>query len=229
MARLVSVALVMLVFGIIPAHAVVLCAKPRTDGTFNTSIKLREACKPAEQVLDPEGLGLRGPAGPAGPAGQTGRSVTVVDANGLYVGVVSNAFASGADVVRRINGLLMAFGFDISGFRGTQFGLFFTTTDCTGTPHLPLADGGGTLVPLPTYVSPSGVAYYATPPSTSLTISSVLTYSYGESTCVGDNGTFTPPNSCCLLSTPSFPSVGDVATFDLNSLGLAPPFHTEGP
>jgi hypothetical protein len=54
------------------AAAVVLCAQPRGDGTFNTTVKLREMCKAHERQLDPDALGLRGPAGPKGDTGDPG-------------------------------------------------------------------------------------------------------------------------------------------------------------
>ena len=40
------------------ASAAVLCAKPRKDGTFNTGVKIREACKPGEVQLDAAAVGL---------------------------------------------------------------------------------------------------------------------------------------------------------------------------
>src|SRR5262245_18022652 len=54
------------------ADAVVLCAKPRADGTFSTSVKIREACRTSETRLDPGALGLQGPPGATGPVGPTG-------------------------------------------------------------------------------------------------------------------------------------------------------------
>src|SRR5262245_20231322 len=65
-----------------PAQAVVLCAKPRSDGTFNTSVRIREACKAGETQLDPGALGLQGPQGPTGPA------ALLKDAMGVVVGVM---------------------------------------------------------------------------------------------------------------------------------------------
>jgi hypothetical protein len=44
-------------------NAAVLCAKPRSDGTFSTSVKIREACTPREMQLDPAALHLQGPPG----------------------------------------------------------------------------------------------------------------------------------------------------------------------
>jgi hypothetical protein len=59
-------------------RSAVLCARPKSDGSFNTTVKLRGTCKPSETVLDPAALGLRGPqgeqgaTGPEGPAGPQG-------------------------------------------------------------------------------------------------------------------------------------------------------------
>ena len=36
------------------AHAAVLCAQRGRDGTFSTTVKIREACRPAEVTLTPE-------------------------------------------------------------------------------------------------------------------------------------------------------------------------------
>jgi len=55
-----------------PAHAAVLCAKTRADGTFNSSVKLREQCKSREVRLAPTSLGLEGEQGPTGPQGAVG-------------------------------------------------------------------------------------------------------------------------------------------------------------
>src|SRR5262245_47210049 len=51
------------------ADAAMLCARPRSDGTFSTSVKIREVCTVREAPLDPLALGLTGPPGPAGPPG----------------------------------------------------------------------------------------------------------------------------------------------------------------
>ena len=40
------------------ARAAVLCAKPRKDGTFNSSVKIREACKQNEVELAPGLVGF---------------------------------------------------------------------------------------------------------------------------------------------------------------------------
>src|SRR5262249_37261604 len=67
----------------LPAGAVSLCAKAKADGSFNTSVKIRTACKPGETQLDPGALGLQGPPGPPG-----GPGIFVVDADNAVVGTV---------------------------------------------------------------------------------------------------------------------------------------------
>ena len=42
-----------------------LCAKPRSDGTYNASVKVREACKAGETQLDAAEIGAQGPVGPS--------------------------------------------------------------------------------------------------------------------------------------------------------------------
>lgn len=41
------------------AESPVLCAKPRRDGTFNASLKIRESCTPKEQLLNLAAVGLQ--------------------------------------------------------------------------------------------------------------------------------------------------------------------------
>lgn len=54
----------------LPVSAVALCAKQRSDGTFNSSVRIREACKAREAQLDPPALVLQGSDGPPGPVGK---------------------------------------------------------------------------------------------------------------------------------------------------------------
>ena len=54
------------------ADAVVLCAKPKKNGTFNTSVMIREACRKSETQLDLAALGVQGLQGPQGDAGPAG-------------------------------------------------------------------------------------------------------------------------------------------------------------
>jgi hypothetical protein len=48
-----AVLLVLLSLTATTAHSAVLCARPRRDGTFNSTVKVREACRPHEVQLDP--------------------------------------------------------------------------------------------------------------------------------------------------------------------------------
>jgi hypothetical protein len=65
-----------LLVGTANANAVVLCAKPKKDGTFDTSVLIRESCRGDEQQLDPGVLGLQGPPGPAGSPGECSCTTT---------------------------------------------------------------------------------------------------------------------------------------------------------
>jgi hypothetical protein len=56
MRAFVSVAVAVLVSS--TAHAAVLCAKPRKDGTFDTAVRIRETCKATEVVLGRAGVGF---------------------------------------------------------------------------------------------------------------------------------------------------------------------------
>jgi hypothetical protein len=70
-----SVATLVVVFmSVTAAHAAVLCAKQRSDGTFNSSVRIREACKSRETELDPVGLDLQGEQGAVGPPGEKGEA-----------------------------------------------------------------------------------------------------------------------------------------------------------
>ncbi len=66
----------------IPAEGVVLCAKPRANGTYSTTMKVREACVGKETTLDPAALGLQGPPGPPGPSA----SLRILDSADSAVG-----------------------------------------------------------------------------------------------------------------------------------------------
>ena len=65
-------ALVCLVLCVSTAPAAVLCARQKAGGIFTATVKIRTACRPSETPLDPDALGLRGPAGPPGPPGDPG-------------------------------------------------------------------------------------------------------------------------------------------------------------
>jgi hypothetical protein len=137
------------------AHAVVLCARQKADGTFNSSVRIREACRPTETQLDPIGLGLQGPAGTIGPSGPTGSvgpqgpagpTPVVKDANGMLVGVVVGTApigdpvsaqppGNGVTVIRRVGPVPIEFYVTDTGFPEREHaGLEFSNANCTGTP-----------------------------------------------------------------------------------------------
>ncbi len=116
-----------------PAYALVLCARPRADGSISTSLKVREVCKLTEMQLDPIGLGLQGPPGPQGEPGSPGPAGTppmVVDANAVEVGLWDLE-----------GGVVRSFGSRRSKFVLTgqgaitfaeQYPLLYESTNCTG-------------------------------------------------------------------------------------------------
>src|SRR5262249_11842190 len=132
----------------VAVHAVVLCARPRGDGTFNTSVKLRESCKAGETTLDPATLGLQGPPGPTGPTGgqgapgeqgavgppgSSGTGLVVKDANGTIVGAaIDRGFVAvnvdGQSIMLRLNATT-GFAEDPDPLFGN---FFFVNPDCTG-------------------------------------------------------------------------------------------------
>jgi len=63
----------------VPAESVVLCAKQRSDGTFSSTVKIRETCAGREVALDPVALGLQGPKGDPGEPAPTSCSTTYTD------------------------------------------------------------------------------------------------------------------------------------------------------
>jgi hypothetical protein len=61
-----------IIAGVASADAAVLCARRRSDGTFNGNVAIREVCRESETRLDPVSLGLQEPSGPQGPASLDG-------------------------------------------------------------------------------------------------------------------------------------------------------------
>jgi hypothetical protein len=92
----ISVSVLSLTFAL-PVDAVVLCAKQRSDGTFNSSVRIREACKSRETQLDPVALGLEGPQGEQGQQGEPGQagSFEVQDGLGNTVGTLIGKHTNG--------------------------------------------------------------------------------------------------------------------------------------
>jgi len=162
--------------------------------------------------------------------------LVVRDANGAPVGPVVDALVlngSPSDtevgIVRRLNGLPVRLSVSSDGFVETSLLLDYVSADCTGAPLL------ATTVTQPLPFIPHaqvarGVAYYAA----------------GLPIAVNPGSFEAPEDQGCLNGTP-LPSHGTccypgsrcadlpcgfgvpVATTDLSTLGLVPPFHVEGP
>lgn len=112
----------------IPAEGVVLCAKPRANGTYSTTIKIREACVGKETTLDPAALGLQGPPGPPGPS----PGLRILDSADSAVG---HAAGPSTVVVASPSGTLLL---DVapSGFIG-RGPLLYQNGICTGSAFIP--------------------------------------------------------------------------------------------
>ena len=232
------------------AGAVVLCAHPRADGTFNTTVKIREACRNSELQLDPLALGLQGPPGPPGLPGPAA-GVTVRDANGAIIGAWKPEPANAGQAMLTLSGNAVALQVLPYGLYDSQIvKTYHESADCSGPPLLrdDVVADGGTANPGFLFVYQGfdldGTAYYPHALRFSSTLGSydyagcAVCAPYGCSCaplttpggCSTAGGTFTPPNECCFsYAGPPTEVVGEIATFDLTTLGLAPPLHLEGP
>lgn len=234
------------------ANAVVLCARARGDGTFNTSVKIREACRPTETQLHPVALGLQGPAGPIGPSGPTGSvgpqgpagpAAVVKDANGALVGVVVGTApigdpvsaqppGNGTTVIRRVGSVPIEFYVTDTGFPEMEHaGLEFSNANCTGAPMVVVVAWVTAPLVARAVVVKGTTAYYPTGPLVPglYGASRLRVFGYDAASCAADGGTFNPPTGCCLPGSFGGPGGTPVAALDLTTLGLVPPFHVEGP
>ncbi len=180
------------------ANAVVLCAKARGDGTFSTTVKIREACAARETVLDAATLGLQGPPGPAGPAGSG--ALSVVDGAGTRVGPAID----GGHVLVDLPSGPSVLAVTPAGFPDVGV-LVYETADCSGQAYEFPGDAPGlapsVLVRGGVALLPSGV------PPTPIVAQS---YSLGSGcTTITLDGLVTSP----------------LIAFDLSTLGFVPPFR----
>jgi hypothetical protein len=126
------------ILGLLLAHsaeAAMLCAKPKKDGTFSTSVKVREACTASEVQLDPATLGLQGPSV---------HGVIVRDGAGQFVGTVlqsvpvpgSTTAPAAMLVVRQVDAELIPFRITIDSVTSAQpiRDVYFESVNCSGTP-----------------------------------------------------------------------------------------------
>jgi hypothetical protein len=219
------------------ADAAMLCARKRAHGKHGSSVRIREACRAREVRVD---LTLLGPQEPAG-------TLVVKDVNGATVGdAFGRVDGEGATVSRRLDGTLVNLRVDANGFRGDALpSTLHESSDCTGQPLMQ------TDQKIPGLASTAFVrgttAHYRKGHAFHLAVASALEYVSQASECVpkcvvcgfvcgpsgmicGDAPSFIPPNGCCYTWKPALTLlVTPLATFDLTTLGLVPPFHVEGP
>jgi hypothetical protein len=162
----------------------------------------------------------------------------VIDANGNEVGPLEVINAPYDEVVLEIiGGVAMELEVSPVGFvsqysqQNIDMVLYYPTADCSGQGYLALYDQGGSEQNIQPIVqlnyaegSPyvyNNVVWYAQPPYSSLTMNSLQ--GYGDPTQPSITGCETPrgeANYGTLL-------VGPPASFNLNSLGLTPPFSVQ--
>lgn len=237
----IALTLVAAGFFVIPAHAgVVLCAKPRGDGSFSTTVKIRTgACRATEQQLDPGPLGLQGPPGDAG------SGAAVKDADGALVGVSTHR-----GVVRDVGGgRLVALAVTPSGFTpmGTvESEWLYSAADCTGQAFVQHSEQAvqADFVESPAAVIGSTLYLGNPSPGVLMDFLAIAKPGWQQAACeawrpggCGGKTHFIPPDRCCIASifadcSPasfSYPAVPKESMFDdiIDLSALVPPFHME--
>lgn len=208
------------------AHAVVLCARPKADGSFSSTVKIREACRPTETQLDAAALGLQGPpgtTGPTGPSGPPGVGLVVLDSDNALVGVL----AAPGIAVRDVLGQAVAFRVFDSGFDTDDSSILFEVADCQGSPWLAVDGNGRNGIP-PFFVMGSfsqGRGFFRMGAFETRTMQSRLQTAPDMATCAAQGGVFTPPDRCCRPFAAPLAPVAPAAEFDVTTLGLVPPFR----
>jgi hypothetical protein len=197
--------------------AQVLCARPETDGSFNSTLRLRSICRSAEREVPPIALGVSNP-------------IVVRDTNGLVVGAVISITPSNprVSIVRVLDDTALALEVTRDGFVSSN-PVFFEASDCTGTAFT-TAEANDTLM----FVRGEAIgstAYYPTGTPSDRTIGSRL-FQTITSECLGASGTVSDGGSVsgqplCCVTDGRILSVSPVTIFDLSTLSLQPPFHVE--
>jgi hypothetical protein len=148
------------------AYGAVLCARKKADGTFNSTVKIRDACRTGEAVLNPFALGGQGTP----PSG--GSTVVYKDANGVTIGPMSNSFQTcgmGAAIVE-VGGTLVQF--PVYDGPSSLWCLYFESADCSGQPFL-RNDVCSSAFP-PAGIVIGGTLYYSTGPAVLAAVNSAL-------------------------------------------------------
>jgi len=160
--------------------------------------------------------------------------LVLVDAAGRVVGTYIGDAGNDVDavIVRRINDKPVRLIIGGAGFRANSNALLFLyeSDDCTG-PRLmyPGLGAGSEVGVFPPFAYVAGhIATYATNPALHATRSSSVN-GVSEAQCPPPS-IFTPPDTCCTASPPNEAQVlGEAVTFDLDTLGLTPPFQLDVP
>lgn len=219
------------------ALAVVLCAKARGDGSFSSTVKIREECRPTETQLDPVALGLQGPSGPQGVPGP---GFVLRDANGTVVGVVSdrpiNTQQYGENsstelaIVRSEGGRLFTFEAGSDGIRpaDTIAFLYYEGAGCTGRTGMSV-DPVTYLIPRAVVVDSSHVFYaWGAPMPMNVVSTKEIGRNVNATICANRGGTFTPPHICCWDECASTPCpLNAPLGFETDLSSLVPPFRVE--
>lgn len=144
------------------------------------------------------------------------RGMVVRDANGAVVGRVL-----GSRVLVDIGGHLVDVFTEPAGFVRTG-AVFFESSDCTGTPYLPV---GSKLFLASTVLGDT--LYHQIPDRPLVGIQAMSFLFKGDAAqCATNGGSFTPPGLCCMVDPSNIPR-GEATTVDLPSLGFVPPFRGE--
>jgi hypothetical protein len=206
------------------------CANPHT-GRVHAIGLMSPNCSRTEELVSWSQVGPTGPLGPPGPPGPAGPRMVVKDSNGQLVGPVMSASELYVVVERPVGAESLLVVVTRSGVAEgpTSSALesqYFETTDCSGPGYRDEPQGGGLF--RETFVRGSQV-YYLTGSMQTRTIASQLGFGATAASCAAVMGLFTPPDVCCVaMVTPLTLQVESIATFDLSTLGLVPPFHVEG-
>jgi hypothetical protein len=223
MSRRRATLLAMLFFAT-PTHAAVLCR------AGSGKLSLREACRKAEQAVNPAEIdvsSLIGPAGDTGAPGARGRfPIAIVDGAGTELGStlwMVDSFGLGAIVSITHPALTetVAFVVDRNGFVPKRGGaiatVYYQALDCAGVPHVRPMSSGLRIA----QVYGDSLYYETTSGVVSTTVSSVETDT--GSPC-GGGATATARGTCCgNFGSTQF--TAPAIRVPLANLGFVPPFR----
>ena len=192
-----------------PAATAVVCQRR------NDTLVLRDACRKRETAVDLALLGYRGSQGPPG------RGLRLIDSGGRTVPGVSAPLGEGSAFLYRAGTRILLSEVKQDGFvRTAEF--VHEEPGCAG-PRFFRAQQRR-LVRFAGVVD--GVAYFGDDPVGLHTVASVESANYTAADCTAASGTVLPNGLCCIAT--SFEvEAGPVATFELSTLGVVPPFHLE--